>query len=231
MIFADEPTGALDSLNGERVMQLLTEAARSDQRRRRPGHARGAGGRVLRPRDRRTRRQVAGHGARRMTCRPGGAEPGRGTWRMGVRFAVRRRAARAGSAPCSPRVGVGLGVALLLLAAAVPQRCLSARDDREDARGRDLVPRPTAVRPPTRPADRRRRDTAVPRAARSAAGCCARGRRDARRRRRASRSSPAPGEMVVSPALAELLDVRRRASCCATGCRTRSVRHHRRRRA
>ncbi|MFP3988206.1 ABC transporter ATP-binding protein [Streptomyces sp. E11-3] len=29
MIFADEPTGALDSLNGERVMELLTEAARS----------------------------------------------------------------------------------------------------------------------------------------------------------------------------------------------------------
>lgn len=29
VIFADEPTGALDSLNGERVMQLLTEAARS----------------------------------------------------------------------------------------------------------------------------------------------------------------------------------------------------------
>jgi putative ABC transport system ATP-binding protein len=28
LIFADEPTGALDSLNGERVMQLLTEAAR-----------------------------------------------------------------------------------------------------------------------------------------------------------------------------------------------------------
>ncbi|MFF9352619.1 ABC transporter ATP-binding protein [Streptomyces sp. NPDC014734] len=29
VIFADEPTGALDSLNGERVMHLLTEAARS----------------------------------------------------------------------------------------------------------------------------------------------------------------------------------------------------------
>lgn len=28
VIFADEPTGALDSLNGERVMQLLTEASR-----------------------------------------------------------------------------------------------------------------------------------------------------------------------------------------------------------
>jgi putative ABC transport system ATP-binding protein len=27
-VFADEPTGALDSLNGERVMRLLTEAAR-----------------------------------------------------------------------------------------------------------------------------------------------------------------------------------------------------------
>ncbi|MFD4788748.1 ABC transporter ATP-binding protein [Streptomyces sp. NPDC058459] len=29
MLFADEPTGALDSLNGERVMELLTDAARS----------------------------------------------------------------------------------------------------------------------------------------------------------------------------------------------------------
>jgi putative ABC transport system ATP-binding protein len=29
VIFADEPTGALDSLNGERVMELLTEAARA----------------------------------------------------------------------------------------------------------------------------------------------------------------------------------------------------------
>ena len=28
VLFADEPTGALDSLNGERVMQLLTAAAR-----------------------------------------------------------------------------------------------------------------------------------------------------------------------------------------------------------
>ncbi|MFH8732271.1 ABC transporter ATP-binding protein [Streptomyces sp. NPDC017964] len=29
VLFADEPTGALDSLNGERVMELLTHAARS----------------------------------------------------------------------------------------------------------------------------------------------------------------------------------------------------------
>ncbi|WP_328330815.1 MULTISPECIES: ABC transporter ATP-binding protein [unclassified Streptomyces] len=29
VLFADEPTGALDSLNGERVMELLTQAARS----------------------------------------------------------------------------------------------------------------------------------------------------------------------------------------------------------
>ncbi|MEU6353981.1 ABC transporter ATP-binding protein [Streptomyces sp. NPDC047072] len=29
VVFADEPTGALDSLNGERVMELLTEAARA----------------------------------------------------------------------------------------------------------------------------------------------------------------------------------------------------------
>ncbi|WP_329207834.1 ABC transporter ATP-binding protein [Streptomyces sp. NBC_00683] len=29
VVFADEPTGALDSLNGERIMELLTECARS----------------------------------------------------------------------------------------------------------------------------------------------------------------------------------------------------------
>ncbi|MCW5253998.1 ABC transporter ATP-binding protein [Streptomyces sp. SHP 1-2] len=29
VLFADEPTGALDSINGERVMELLTDAARS----------------------------------------------------------------------------------------------------------------------------------------------------------------------------------------------------------
>jgi putative ABC transport system ATP-binding protein len=29
VLFADEPTGALDSLNGERVMNLLTDAART----------------------------------------------------------------------------------------------------------------------------------------------------------------------------------------------------------
>lgn len=28
VVFADEPTGALDSLNGERVMRMLTDAAR-----------------------------------------------------------------------------------------------------------------------------------------------------------------------------------------------------------
>jgi putative ABC transport system ATP-binding protein len=31
VVFADEPTGALDSLNGERVMRLLTRAARETQ--------------------------------------------------------------------------------------------------------------------------------------------------------------------------------------------------------
>ncbi|NSC23644.1 ABC transporter ATP-binding protein [Streptomyces albus subsp. chlorinus] len=31
VVFADEPTGALDSLNGERVMRLLTETARASQ--------------------------------------------------------------------------------------------------------------------------------------------------------------------------------------------------------
>ena len=60
VIFADEPTGALDSLNGERVMELLTRGRPVGQRRRRPGHPRGAGRRLLRPRDRRTRRPQPG---------------------------------------------------------------------------------------------------------------------------------------------------------------------------
>ena len=63
VVFADEPTGALDSLNGERVMRLLTEAARRDRRRRRAGHPRGAGRRLLRPRGRRPRRPYPGPGA------------------------------------------------------------------------------------------------------------------------------------------------------------------------
>ena len=41
VLFADEPTGALDSLNGERVMELLTGAARETRRRGRAGHPRG----------------------------------------------------------------------------------------------------------------------------------------------------------------------------------------------
>ncbi|CAM5726909.1 hypothetical protein SALBM217S_08038 [Streptomyces griseoloalbus] len=43
VVFADEPTGALASPNGERVMELLTEAARFAERGRRPRHARGRG--------------------------------------------------------------------------------------------------------------------------------------------------------------------------------------------
>ncbi|CAM5661533.1 ABC transporter ATP-binding protein OS=Streptomyces antimycoticus OX=68175 GN=SANT12839_060230 PE=3 SV=1 [Streptomyces antimycoticus] len=38
VLFADEPTGALDSLNGERVMELLTEAAQGVPYRRGAGH-------------------------------------------------------------------------------------------------------------------------------------------------------------------------------------------------
>ena len=39
VVFADEPTGSLDSLAGEHVMELLTSAAIEHGRRRRPRHA------------------------------------------------------------------------------------------------------------------------------------------------------------------------------------------------
>ena len=59
VIFADEPTGALDSLNGERVMELLTDRRARARHRGRARHPRGAGRRVLRPRGRRPRRPYA----------------------------------------------------------------------------------------------------------------------------------------------------------------------------
>jgi putative ABC transport system ATP-binding protein len=50
VIFADEPTGALDSLNGEHVMRLLIGAVKETGAAGDPGDPRGQGGRVLRPR-------------------------------------------------------------------------------------------------------------------------------------------------------------------------------------
>ena len=53
VVFADEPTGSLDSLAGELVMDLLVDIARAQGDDRRPRHPRRQGRRLRRPRGRR----------------------------------------------------------------------------------------------------------------------------------------------------------------------------------
>ena len=67
VLFADEPTGSLDSVSGELVMDLLTAAVQEHRRHRGPGHPRRPGRRLLGPRGRRQGRQ----GRRALT----GAQP------------------------------------------------------------------------------------------------------------------------------------------------------------
>ncbi len=75
VIFADEPTGSLDSLTGEKVMDLLTGLAREQGSHGRHRHPRRAGRRVRRP---------GGHGPRRPAHR-------RSTSRAGRRATARPR--------------------------------------------------------------------------------------------------------------------------------------------
>ena len=56
VVFADEPTGALDSVAGDQVMELLVDARRGSRGRGDPGHPRGPGRGVRRPRGDRPRR-------------------------------------------------------------------------------------------------------------------------------------------------------------------------------
>ena len=156
VVFADEPTGALDSLNGERVMRLLTDAAHDTGAAVVLVTHEAAGGRLLRPGDRRAGREVARHGTGVMSTRHepfagfdvvgGGPAGGRTrppeppadlrTWArdlaLGARFAV--GGGREGwTRTVLTAVGVGLGVALLLLAAAVPAM-MNTRDHKRVAR-------------------------------------------------------------------------------------------------
>ena len=64
VIFADEPTGSLDSLAGEHVMELLTRAATEQGAARRPRDPRGARRRLRPPRDHRPRRPAQRGGPR-----------------------------------------------------------------------------------------------------------------------------------------------------------------------
>ena len=114
-VFADEPTGALDSLNGEHVMQ---PAGRRGTRDRRCGCARdprGARRRLRRPRGGRARRD----------------DPVNAIV-LGLRLAVTGgRSARLRALMTA--VGVALGMIVLLVAAAVPNM-VNATDNREAAR-------------------------------------------------------------------------------------------------
>ena len=105
VLFADEPTGALDSLNGERVMELLTEAARDTGAAvvlvTHEARVAAYSDREIVVRDGKS----AGHGARRMSCRPrrGAAPPSLASamWAW-ASASPSPAAARAGSGPCSP---------------------------------------------------------------------------------------------------------------------------------
>ena len=105
VLFADEPTGALDSLNGERVMELLTAAAR------------GRGRVVLVTHETRWRRT--------RTARSSSATAARSARCPRLRSSP-RRAADPGRRPrgllrtAITALGVALGVAVLLVAASIP---------------------------------------------------------------------------------------------------------------
>ena len=64
VLFADEPTGALDSLAGEQVLAALVRAAREQRTQRRARHPRRHRRRVRRPRDRAARRRTGPGGPR-----------------------------------------------------------------------------------------------------------------------------------------------------------------------
>ena len=108
VLFADEPTGSLDSLTGERVMELLVAAAREQGTTVVARDPRASGCRVRRSRGRRARRQshIAVARSRRVVIR------------LGLPPHAQRREGGGRPARRSTAAAVALGVGLLLVALA-----------------------------------------------------------------------------------------------------------------
>ena len=202
VMFADEPTGALDSLNGERVMQLLTDAARD------------AGAAVVlvthEPR-------VAAYSDREIVVRDGGsrdmeravsrpvtgaASSARG-WRLAGGRAGWLRAALTA-------VGVGSAWRCCCVAAAIPTSMHAPRRARRAPRDdlRHADGRADRRHPARRPSHRHEYRGDVVR------GRLLRARGPDAPVPPGLTALPRPGEMAVSPALERLL-TRTGGSCCA----------------
>ena len=193
--------GALDSLNGERVMELLTGAAR----------------------DRNTavvlvthETRVAAYSDREIVVRDGRTRDLVSV----MRELLLRRAADARRRPHRPRAHADHRARRRPRRRRAAARRVAADDPRRA---------PGALAGPRRRASTERRQAAivlvgdvadgVPGRGASAGGCC-RPRAPARRSRPASRGCRAPGELFVSPALADAAGHARRAGACSRrGCR------------
>ncbi len=197
VLFADEPTGALDSLNGERVMELLTGAAR----------------------DRNTavvlvthETRVAAYSDREIVVRDGRTRDLVVVMRellFGARLTL--AGGRTGLVrTLITALGVGLGVAALLLAASLPT-IHAERQAR--AQARDLVPSDSG---PARAG--RLRPHRVPGRGHPGAGCSRPSGPGAALPPGLSRL-PRPGELFVSPALATCSRRPTGNACSRRACR------------
>ena len=188
VLFADEPTGSLDSLTGELVMELMTACGPRGGDDSRSRHPRGPRRRLRRPRSDRARRtsDLTDCGARMI--------------RLGLRLSLnggKEAAVRVLVTAAAVALGVGL-----LLASLAGVNGLHAQTDRGawlDTVGAgvttdlDIGPAVVAVehRPVRQPGDRPRSTLPPP------------GR--TLRSRQGFRTCPGPGEYYASPALTTLL--------------------------